>query len=73
MILYITAHDQLGMVPRVIYFIHERIGVRDDVKLKVSYLEIHNEQIIDLLDPGKQFMQIREEKDQSMSIPGLTE
>jgi kinesin family protein 4/21/27 len=65
--------EYLGLVPRVIYFIFDQLGTRTDVALKVSYLEIYNEQIIDLLDTNAMNLQIREEKDSSISIPGLTE
>lgn len=64
--------EMLGMVPRVIYFIFEQLGQRSDVTLKVSYLEIYNEQIIDLLDSSNPLLHIREEKDQ-ISIPNLRE
>lgn len=43
-------NEQQGLIPRVIYYIFEQLGTRTDVTLKVSYLEIYNEQIIDLLD-----------------------
>jgi hypothetical protein len=41
------------MVPRVIDFIFDKIQNRDDVSLRISYLEIYNENLIDLLDNSK--------------------
>ena len=44
-------------------------------QLKISYIEIYNECINDLLDPSKKNLDIREYKDngyRSIVIPGLT-
>jgi hypothetical protein len=66
------------MVPKVISFIFDEIAKRSEmveIQLKTSYLELYNEQIIDLLDPNFQpnSLTIREERDGSISIPNLTE
>lgn len=62
-----------GIVPRVIKFIFEQIASRSDVQLRVSYLEIYNENLIDLLDLSKQQLSVAQDKDGTITIPGLTE
>lgn len=79
--------EELGIIPRVIRAIFqevELIKVRKECLLKVSFLEIYNEEIIDLLDPKTigpssriikkpSNVTIREEKDGSIGLFGLIE
>jgi len=47
----------------------------DDVSyaIRVSFLEIYNEQIKDLINPSAETLEIREDKQQGIKIAGLTE
>lgn len=82
----------MGIIPRVIQQIFSQVEKRKkqtEVILKVSFLEIYNEEIHDLLDsqissyraknknPGNIFKNqqigIREEKDGQINIYGITE
>ncbi|KAJ6860521.1 Kinesin-like protein KIN-12A [Populus alba x Populus x berolinensis] len=61
--------DQQGLTPRVFQRLFDRINEEQikhtDKQLKYqcrcSFLEIYNEQITDLLDPGQRNLQIRED------------
>ena len=45
-----------------------------DIQLNVSYLEIYNENLIDLLDPQEnKSLEIREHPQKGIIIPDLTE
>ena len=73
----VPAYDY-GLVPRAIDMIFEECEKRkmkSDILIKCSFLELHNEDINDLLDPinnGNQNITIREEKG-AISIYGLHE
>ena len=83
------SEDDLGIIPRVIKSIFQEVEVRklkNESLLKVSFLEIYNEEILDLLDPKSGFtanrmmkkqsnnsVTIREEKDGSIGLYGLIE
>ncbi|CAK75209.1 unnamed protein product (macronuclear) [Paramecium tetraurelia] len=71
-------HD-CGMIPRVVYFLFQEIEKRkqeQDINITCSYVELYNEQIIDLLNESiiQTNVQptIREEKDHTISIQNLT-
>ncbi|XP_072285830.1 chromosome-associated kinesin KIF4A [Pyxicephalus adspersus] len=75
-------HDQeneptVGVIPRVIKALFKEIQQRTDweFKLKVSYLEIYNEEIIDLLAPRERTspISIREDPKEGIKICGLME
>ncbi|CAH2315591.1 chromosome-associated kinesin KIF4A [Pelobates cultripes] len=76
-------HDQeneptVGVIPRVIKALFDEIEQRTDweFQLKVSYLEIYNEEILDLLDSHKDkssSISIREDPKEGIKIFGLTE
>ncbi|XP_048219569.1 chromosome-associated kinesin KIF4A-like [Perognathus longimembris pacificus] len=68
----------VGVIPRVIQLLFKEIGDRRDFEftLKVSYLEIYNEEILDLLcSPREKASQIniREDPKEGIKIVGLTE
>ena len=82
--------EDIGIIPRVIRSIFQEIDkkkAKTEFLLKVSFLEIYNEEIIDLLDrtgvlPTNRLMAnkkptasvtIREEKDGSIGLYGLIE
>ncbi|XP_057956385.1 kinesin-like protein KIN-12E [Malania oleifera] len=70
-----------GMTPRVFEFLFSRIQkekeTRRDEKLrftcKCSFLEIYNEQILDLLDPSSTNLQIREDTKKGVYVENLKE
>ncbi|KAM9729617.1 kinesin family member 4 [Menidia menidia] len=67
----------VGVIPRVIKKIFEESEKRTDCEfsLSVSYLEIYNEEILDLLCPSKDkpAISIREDPKDGIKIVGLTE
>ncbi|KAL5720712.1 hypothetical protein ACHQM5_013355 [Ranunculus cassubicifolius] len=70
-----------GMTPRVFEHLFTRIQkekeARKEEKLKFtckcSFLEIYNEQILDLLDPNSSNLQIREDAKKGVYVENLTE
>ncbi|CBI24411.3 unnamed protein product, partial [Vitis vinifera] len=70
-----------GMTPRVFEYLFSRIQkekeARRDEKLrftcKCSFLEIYNEQILDLLEPSSANLQIREDIKKGVHVENLTE
>ncbi|XP_034901056.1 kinesin-like protein KIN-12E [Populus alba] len=73
--------DNCGMTPRVFEYLFSRIQkekeVRKDEKIKFtckcSFLEIYNEQILDLLDPSSTNLQIREDVKKGIYVENLKE
>ncbi|XP_061445755.1 chromosome-associated kinesin KIF4-like [Rhineura floridana] len=68
----------VGIIPRVIKFLFQEMKKRVEwqFSLKVSYLEIYNEDILDLLAPAKERtaqISIREDPKEGIKIVGLTE
>ncbi|KAL0605275.1 Chromosome-associated kinesin KIF4A [Plecturocebus cupreus] len=67
----------VGVIPRVIQLLFKEIDKKSDFEftLKVSYLEIYNEEILDLLCPSREKAQIniREDPKEGIKIVGLTE
>uniref|UniRef100_A0A8C0ECP5 Kinesin family member 4A n=1 Tax=Bubo bubo TaxID=30461 RepID=A0A8C0ECP5_BUBBB len=68
----------VGVIPRVIKLLFKEKEQRQDWEfiLKVSYLEIYNEDILDLLCPSKERssqISIREDPKEGIKIIGLTE
>ncbi|GLU19100.1 hypothetical protein SLE2022_353660 [Rubroshorea leprosula] len=70
-----------GMTPRVFEYLFSRIQkekeIRKEEKLrftcKCSFLEIYNEQILDLLDPSSNNLQIREDNKKGVYVENLKE
>ncbi|XP_011011105.1 PREDICTED: kinesin-like protein KIN12B isoform X1 [Populus euphratica] len=73
--------DQQGLTPRVFQRLFDRINEEQikhaDKQLKYqcrcSFLEIYNEQITDLLDPGQRNLQIREDMQIGVYVENLRE
>lgn len=78
--------EQIGIVPRVFDFIFQEVENRrrqsefSEFSIKVQFLELYGDDIHDLLDPGvidkatgqtTKVLQIREEKNGSISVSGL--
>ncbi|KAM8952225.1 chromosome-associated kinesin KIF4A isoform 2-T2 [Pelodytes ibericus] len=68
----------VGVIPRVVKALFNEIDSRSDWEflLKVSYLEIYNEEILDLLDSHRDkttSISIREDPKEGIKICGLTE
>ncbi|KAF6090711.1 kinesin family member 4A [Phyllostomus discolor] len=68
----------VGVIPRVIQMLFKEIDKKSDFEftLKVSYLEIYNEEILDLLCPPREKtsqINIREDPKEGIKIVGLTE
>ncbi|XP_049623360.1 chromosome-associated kinesin KIF4A [Suncus etruscus] len=68
----------VGIIPRVIQLLFKEIDQRSDFEffLKVSYLEIYNEEILDLLCSSREKapqINIREDPKEGIKIVGLTE
>ncbi|KAM6143493.1 chromosome-associated kinesin KIF4A [Erethizon dorsatum] len=68
----------VGVIPRVIQLLFKEIDKKSDFEftLKVSYLEIYNEEILDLLCPSREKasqINIREDPKEGIKIIGLTE
>lgn len=68
----------VGVIPRVIQQLFKEIDKRNDFEfsLKVSYLEIYNEEILDLLCSSREKasqINIREDPKEGIKIVGLTE
>ncbi|CAN8101658.1 unnamed protein product [Discula destructiva] len=69
--------QQPGIIFLTMQELFEKIGERSDEKhteISLSYLEIYNETIRDLLVPGgsKQGLMLREDANQAVSVAGLT-
>ncbi|XP_062331618.1 kinesin-like protein KIF22 isoform X2 [Osmerus eperlanus] len=69
---------QPGVIPRAVREVFQLVRGRErggdgwDYGVGMSYLEIYNEKVLDLLSPSTQDLPIREDKDRNILIPGLT-
>ncbi|KAJ7984469.1 hypothetical protein DPEC_G00355150 [Dallia pectoralis] len=67
-----------GVIPRAVREVFNLVknkGKQEDAwdySISMSYLEIYNEKVLDLLCPSAQDLPIREDKDRNILIPGLT-
>ncbi|XP_017559977.1 kinesin-like protein KIF22 isoform X2 [Pygocentrus nattereri] len=72
------SQEHPGVIPRAVREVFQlvRIQERDQdewqFSVGMSYLEIYNEKVLDLLSPSSQDLPIREDKDKNIVIPGLT-
>ncbi|KAF3853555.1 hypothetical protein F7725_014243 [Dissostichus mawsoni] len=69
--------NQPGVIPRAVREVFKMVNAKNedegwDYSISMSYLEIYNEKVLDLLLPGSQDLPIREDKDKNILIPGLT-
>ncbi|XP_072229351.1 kinesin-like protein KIF22 [Leuresthes tenuis] len=69
--------EQPGVIPRAVREVFNLVNAKDeddgwDYKIGMSYLEIYNEKVLDLLSPNSHDLPIREDKDKNILIPGLT-
>ncbi|XP_062297994.1 kinesin-like protein KIF22 [Scomber scombrus] len=69
--------EQAGVIPRAVREVFDLVRARDeeegwDYSIGMSYLEIYNEKVLDLLSPNSHDLPIREDKDKNILIPGLT-
>jgi kinesin family protein 18/19 len=63
-----------GIIFRTVMDLYARIdtlSTESDCEVIISYLEIYNETVIDLINPGTQ-LQIREDGKSGVNIPGLS-
>ncbi|XP_028332860.1 kinesin-like protein KIF22 [Gouania willdenowi] len=69
--------EQPGVIPRAVREVFNQVRSRDEegwnYSIAISYLEIYNEKVLDLLSPSSQDLPIRENKDKNILIPGLTD
>ncbi|XP_068610604.1 kinesin-like protein KIF22 [Brachionichthys hirsutus] len=66
---------QPGVIPRAVREVLNLVSAEDGgwaYSIGMSYLEIYNEKVLDLLSPSSQDLPIREDKDKNILIPGLT-
>ncbi|KAF7659519.1 hypothetical protein LDENG_00296010 [Lucifuga dentata] len=69
--------EEPGVIPRAVREVFNLVKAKDeddgwDYSIGMSYLEIYNEKVLDLLSPSSQDLPIREDKDKNILIPGLT-
>jgi len=64
-----------GIIPRAVKRVLEqaRLVQQNQVGVTISYFEIYNEKVFDLMDTTKQDLPIRENEHRKIVIPGLTE
>lgn len=67
--------DNPGITFRTVSALYDRIEeLKDELscEVAVSYLEIYNETVVDLINPGGLVLNIREDGKNGVTIPGLT-
>uniref|UniRef100_A0A3B4ANE9 Kinesin-like protein n=1 Tax=Periophthalmus magnuspinnatus TaxID=409849 RepID=A0A3B4ANE9_9GOBI len=69
--------EQPGVIPRAVREVCKLVQSKNeedgwDYSIGMSYLEIYNEKVLDLLSPNSQDLPIREDKEKNILIPGLT-
>ena len=72
----IDNEEQKGIIPRMVGGIFNKIeSAPEEVEftVKVSFIEIYNEKIRDLLDPRKTNLKVRENKDHGVYVADMTE
>ncbi|XP_069044491.1 kinesin-like protein KIF22 [Lepisosteus oculatus] len=71
--------EQPGIIPRAVRELFQLVreqqalpqGSEWDCSIGMSYLEIYNEKVLDLLEPRDQDLPIREDRERNIVIPGL--
>ena len=71
----LVAGAQRGLIPRAANALFEGLRASDceEVTIKLSFLEVYNEIIRDLLNPGNLKLRIRERPDETVFVEGLME
>uniref|UniRef100_A0A3Q2E8H9 Kinesin-like protein n=1 Tax=Cyprinodon variegatus TaxID=28743 RepID=A0A3Q2E8H9_CYPVA len=71
--------EQPGVIPRAVREVFNLVRAKDKAQddgwnysVGMSYMEIYNEKVLDLLSPNSPDLPIREDKDKNILIPGLT-
>ncbi|KAA0725553.1 Kinesin-like protein KIF22 [Triplophysa tibetana] len=73
------SQEQPGIIPRAVKEVFNLVAAQEEEQdswqysVGMSYLEIYNEKVLDLLSSGSQDLPIREDKDRNILIPGLTD
>jgi len=65
-----------GIMHRILNDLFEHIDknkINKDIKIKVSYLEIYNENIKDLMSPDDKNLDLREDPMKGITIAGISE
>lgn len=68
--------EHAGIIPRMFDHLFEKISEADpdiEFHIKCSYLEIYMEKIMDLLDPKKTNLQVKEDKVKGLYVQDATE
>ena len=64
-----------GIIPRAVHDVFNHMNHimcgSDRMKVSMSYLEIYNEEVLDLLGPGRN-LRVRQTKGQGVYVEGLT-
>lgn len=70
-------HEKRGLIPRTLEFLFECIDREREngvhFIIRCSFLEIYNEQIIDLLNKANNNLQLREDTRKGVYVEGITE
>jgi kinesin family protein 5 len=72
----IDNEEQRGIIPRMVGGIFEKIETAPEeveFTVKVSFIEIYNEKIRDLLDPKKNNLKVHESKEEGVYVKDMTE
>lgn len=72
----IENEEERGIIPRMVTGFFKQIAAQpEDIEfsIKVSFVEIYNEKIKDLLDPRKSDLKIHENKQLGVHVAGMTE
>ncbi|KAF7683518.1 Kinesin-like protein KIF15 [Astathelohania contejeani] len=64
-----TSNEE-GIVPRTLNFLYNHPS---NAKIKISFIEVYNENIFDLLDPVKKDIQIREDLSRGVLVDGVVQ
>ncbi|KAK6467855.1 kinesin-like protein KIF22 [Huso huso] len=73
--------EEPGVIPRAVRDVFQMVREQSSLpasqdwehSVSMSYLEIYNEKVLDLLEPRDLDLPIREDKDKNILIPGLTQ
>lgn len=72
----LTSEEHRGIIPRMFDYLFQTIEQADEemeFQVKVSFLEIYMEKIMDLLDPKKSNLQVRKDKTKGVVVKDSTE